>query len=75
MENPASTCLSKIIADKILNEYNYPNDKKERVLDCVYNHRSSRNAESIEDSKIIGQVGYTVNEKTGEVKQEDWLVQ
>ena len=33
------------------------------------------NAESIEDSKIIGQVGYTVNEKTGEVKQEDWLVQ
>lgn len=33
------------------------------------------NAASIEDSNIIGQVGYTVNEKTGEVKQEDWLVQ
>lgn len=33
------------------------------------------NAESIEDSNIIGKVGYTVNAKTGEVKQEDWLVQ
>ena len=33
------------------------------------------NAASIEDSNIIGQVGYTVNVKTGEVKQEDWLVQ
>ena len=33
------------------------------------------NAASIEDSNIIGQVGYTVNAKTGEVKQEDWLVQ
>ena len=33
------------------------------------------NAASIEESNIIGQVGYTVNEKTGEVKQEDWLVQ
>lgn len=33
------------------------------------------NAASIEDSNIIGKVGYTVNAKTGEVKQEDWLVQ
>ena len=33
------------------------------------------NAASIEDSNIIGQVGYTVNAKTGEVEQEDWLVQ
>lgn len=32
------------------------------------------NAISVEDSNIIGQVGYTVNVKTGEVKQEDWLV-
>lgn len=32
------------------------------------------NATSIEESNIIGQVGYTVNVKTGEVKQEDWLV-
>ncbi len=39
----------KIIADKILNEYNYPNDKKERVLDCVYNHRSSKNGSTIEE--------------------------
>ena len=33
------------------------------------------NAASIEEGNIIGQVGYTVNAKTGEVKQEDWLVQ
>ena len=33
------------------------------------------NTASIEDSNIIGKVGYTVNAKTGEVKQEDWLVQ
>ena len=33
------------------------------------------NATSIDDSNIIGQVGYTVNATTGEVKQEDWLVQ
>ncbi|WP_370831262.1 hypothetical protein [Clostridium sp.] len=32
------------------------------------------NATSVEDSNVIGQVGYTVNVKTGEVKQEDWLV-
>ncbi|MDU4884822.1 hypothetical protein [uncultured Clostridium sp.] len=32
------------------------------------------NATSVEDSNIIGKVGYTVNVKTGEVKQEDWLV-
>lgn len=32
------------------------------------------NATSVEESNIIGQIGYTVNVKTGEVKQEDWLV-
>ena len=32
------------------------------------------NATSVEDSNIIGKVGYTVNVKTGEVKQEDWLL-
>ena len=33
------------------------------------------NVQDISDTEIIGQVGYTVNERTGEVKQEDWLVQ
>ena len=33
------------------------------------------NVQDICDTEIIGQVGYTVNERTGEVKQEDWLVQ
>lgn len=33
------------------------------------------NAENIDDTEIIGKVGYTVNTKTGEVKQEEWLVQ
>ena len=39
----------EIIAKKILEDFNYENDKKERVLKCVYNHRSSKNAESIEE--------------------------
>ena len=39
----------KIIADEILTRYNYPLDKKERVLNCVYNHRSSKNATTIEE--------------------------
>jgi len=39
----------KIIADKILTKYSYPNDKKEKVLNCVYNHRSSKNATNIEE--------------------------
>lgn len=38
----------KIIAEQILNKYNYPKEKLERVLDCVYNHRSSKNATNIE---------------------------
>lgn len=39
----------KIIADEILTKYSYPNDKKEKVLNCVYNHRSSKNATNIEE--------------------------
>ena len=38
----------KIIAEEILNKYNYPKDKLERVLGCVYNHRSSKNTTNIE---------------------------
>ena len=39
----------KIIADEMLSRYNYPDDRKERVLNCVYNHRSSKNAATIEE--------------------------
>lgn len=39
----------KNLADEILTKYNYSTDKKERVLNCVYNHRSSKNAKTIEE--------------------------
>ena len=39
----------KKIADEILTKYNYETDKKEKVLNCVYNHRSSKNATTIEE--------------------------
>lgn len=39
----------KIIADEILSKYNYPNDLKEKVLSCVFNHRSSKNSKSLEE--------------------------
>lgn len=39
----------KILADEILTKYDYPDDKKERVLSTVYNHRSCKNATNVED--------------------------
>ncbi len=39
----------KIIAEEILIKYSYPVDKRARVLGCVYNHRSSKNATNIEE--------------------------
>ncbi len=39
----------KIIADKILSEYGYPDDKKQRVLGCVLHHRSSKYTKNIEE--------------------------
>lgn len=39
----------KLIAEEILSKYSYPIDKMNRVLSCVYNHRSSRNGATIED--------------------------
>ncbi len=41
----------------------------------VFLKLEDQNAQTVEESNIIGKVGYTVNEKTGEVHQEDWLVQ
>lgn len=39
----------EIIARSILEKLNYDKDKMNRVLKCVYNHRSSKNATSIEE--------------------------
>ena len=37
------------LAREVLESYNYPEDKKEKVLGCVLHHRSSKNAENIEE--------------------------
>lgn len=37
------------LAEEILDEFSIDSDVKERVLSCVYNHRSSKNAENIEE--------------------------
>ncbi len=39
----------KKLAEQILNQYGYPVDKTQRVLGCVFHHRSSKNAENIEE--------------------------
>ena len=39
----------EIIARGLLTKFNYDEKKKERVLKCIYNHRSSNNAQSIEE--------------------------
>ena len=39
----------RAIAEKILTKYNYPAEKRERVLDCVLHHRSGKNARNIEE--------------------------
>lgn len=38
-----------ILAKELLSKYDYPQDKMERVLNCVLNHRSSKNATNIEE--------------------------
>ena len=39
----------KIISNDILDRLNCPSDIKERVLGCIFNHRSSQNATNIEE--------------------------
>lgn len=39
----------KMLAEQILQGYCYPTDRLERVLGCVLHHRSSKNAENIEE--------------------------
>ena len=38
-----------MLAEQILQEYNYPEEKLEQVLGCVLHHRSSKNAENVEE--------------------------
>lgn len=42
----------KILSNKILENFDCANDIKERVLGCVYNHRSSKNATNIEETCV-----------------------
>lgn len=39
----------KAIAERILSEYGYPEDKKEKVLGCVLHHRNSQYTENLEE--------------------------
>lgn len=39
----------KKLSEEILLNYDYENSKLTRVLDCVYNHRSSKNSQTIEE--------------------------
>lgn len=39
----------KKLTEQILQEYNYPEDRLRRVLGCVLHHRSSKDAENIEE--------------------------
>ena len=39
----------KILSNEILDRFNCPGDLKNRVLGCVLNHRSSKNAKNIEE--------------------------
>lgn len=39
----------EILARELLIGYSYPIDRMQKVLKCVYNHRSSKNATSIEE--------------------------
>ena len=38
-----------VIADRLLTEFGYPDDRKARVLGCVLHHRSSKYTENIEE--------------------------
>ena len=39
----------KMMAEDILSKYGYEESKSLKVLECIYNHRSSLNAESVEE--------------------------
>lgn len=37
------------MAEEILTKFNYPKDRMTRVLDCIYHHRSSKDATNLEE--------------------------
>lgn len=39
----------KILSEKILQQYNYPETKAKQVLGCILHHRSSKNTENLEE--------------------------
>ena len=39
----------KLLSNEILDRFHCPGDLKDRVLGCVLNHRSSKNAQNIEE--------------------------
>ncbi len=39
----------KRLAERILQEYGYPEDRMQRALGCILHHRSSKNAENLEE--------------------------
>lgn len=43
----------KKLAEQILQQYDYPEDKMQQVLGCVLHHRSSKNAENIEELCVV----------------------
>ena len=38
-----------VLAKELLSKYEYPQDRAERVIGCVFNHRTSKNATNIEE--------------------------
>jgi uncharacterized protein len=42
----------KLLADEVLTSFSYPEDKKQKVLGCVLHHRSSKNAENVEEQCV-----------------------
>ena len=40
---------SAVIADRLLTEFSYPDDRKARILGCVLHHRSSKYADNTEE--------------------------
>ncbi len=42
----------KVLAEKILRRYGFPEDKLKKVLGCVLHHRSSKNTENVEETCV-----------------------
>lgn len=76
----------KVLANELLNKYNYPKEKLSKVLGCVYNHRSSKNSTNIEelcvaDADILAHFNnidmlYNLAKNKYQIKQDeitDWI--